>query len=184
MYFWLDESPLVLCNSCCDSNWLVNCNSAVFGGICQNEFKILIETNFAPKLALGPVNTIQDSLRTLTKTIADRPAIKTRTTFPVHLFVLFRLTRYATLWKVTCHVIAFIKISAARVNLGSSTRTRHFRTGQKKYIRHVLKCLDSMLLRHIYEFDVCQISFCASENGSCLNCSDAKVLCRYDSHPV
>ena len=54
---------------------------------------------------------------------------------------------------------------AARVNLESSTRTRRFRTGQKKYLRRVLKCLDSMLLRtssrlnprgrHIFEFGVC-----------------------------
>ena len=33
------------------------------------------------------------------------------------------------------------------VNLESSTRTRRFRTGQKKYIRRALKCVDSMLLR-------------------------------------
>ena len=39
----------------------------------------------------------------------------------------------------------FIKMAAARVNLGSSTRVRHFRTGQKKYIWRVLKCLDPMM---------------------------------------
>ena len=55
-----------------------------------------------------------------------------------------------------------IKMAAARVNLGSSTR--RFRTGQKIHIRRVLKCLDSMMLKtrprlnprghHIYEFGV------------------------------
>ena len=45
---------------------------------------------------------------------------------------------------------------------GSSTRTRRFSTEQNKYIRRILKCLDSMLLKtrsrlnprgcHIYEF--------------------------------
>ena len=52
-------------------------------------------------------------------------------------------------------------MATAQVNLGSSTRTRRFRTGQKKCIRRVLKYLDSMLLktrsglnprsRHIYD---------------------------------
>ena len=51
----------------------------------------------------------------------------------------------AVLWKG--EYSEFIKIVAARVNLGSSTRTRRFRTGQKKYIRRVLKCFDSMLLK-------------------------------------
>ena len=62
------------------------------------------------------------------------------------------------------------KMAAARVNLESSTRTRRFREGQKKYIwwliRCVLSCLDSMLVktrsrlnprsRQIYEFVVFQ----------------------------
>ena len=67
----------------------------------------------------------------------------------------------------------FIKMAAARVNLESSTRTRHIRTGQNIYIyiyiRRVL-CLDSMPLktrsrlntrgRHIYEFAVYAVFCC------------------------
>ena len=56
--------------------------------------------------------------------------------------------------------------SKRKSNIFKSTRTRHFRTGQKKFIQRVLKCLEnaSMLLktcsrfnprgRHIYEFGV------------------------------